>query len=162
LSSQYTVKPMNSPRKITSRGGVAAWSIVTGAFIYAGISKHGPLLAYLNVSGYLYLLLACLIAYKSNNVLNEKGRKAAQHTNSSWKRIQVFRPALLAVLIIPLVYALFLVQPDKLAIAFMMGIPIEALNPCSSRPLDPETERIAREIFRLREIDQFDDGYCNQ
>ena len=60
-----------------------------------------------------------------------------------------------------LIYLVFFVQPDKLAIAHFKGIPIEALYPCSNRPLEPEVEKIAREIFRLRDIDRFDDNFCS-
>jgi Na+/H+ antiporter NhaD/arsenite permease-like protein len=153
---------MNSSTKKTDRFGLLVLALFSGLFVYAGVSKYGLLLAYLNVSGYLYAILIFLIIYKVNRVFDEKTRNADQHSDSSRKRSRFFKFAWAWGLSIFLIYVLFFVQPDKLAIAFVMGIPIEALYPCSNRPLDPEVERIARQIFRLREMDQFDDGYCSR
>jgi hypothetical protein len=155
---------MNTSRAINkkfSRGGVIVWAIFAGLFVYAGIKKYGLLLAYLKVSGYLWLFLAGLITYKIHEKLDEKIRGRSQDNYVTWQRLRFMKTVLAVSVFIALIYLMIFVQPDKLVIAHLKGIPIEALYPCSNRPLDPEVEVIAREIFRLREIDRFDDDFCS-
>jgi len=135
--------------------------IVAGIFAYAGISKYGVLLAYLNVSGYFCLLLAGSITYKVDERLDTKIRSRSRDSHAMWQRLRFMKSVLSVSIFVALIYFLFFVQPDKLAIAYFKGIPIEAFYPCSNRPLDPETEKAVREIFKLREIDQFDENFCS-
>jgi hypothetical protein len=161
LSSQYVVNMSPAINKKFSRGGVIVWAIFAGLFVYAGIKKYGLLLAYLNVSGYLWLFLAGLITFKIDEKLDEKIRGRSQDNYATWQRLRFMKTVLVVSVFIGLIYLVIFVQPDKLVIAHFKGIPIEALYPCSNRPLDPEVEVIAREIFRLREIDRFDDDFCS-
>lgn len=143
------------------RGGIAVWTIVAGIFAYAGISKYGVLLAYLNVSGYFCLLLAGFITYKIDERLDTKIRSRSQDSYSMSQRLRFMKSVLSISIFVALIYLLFFIQPDKLVIAYFKGIPIEAFYPCSNRPLDPEIEKAAREIFRLRDIDRFDENFCS-
>lgn len=152
---------MESSTKKTYRGGIAVWSIFIGLFVFAGISKYGALLAYLKMSGYLSLILAGFITYKLSKHLDEKIHGYLQESYATWRRLRFVKSVLIIGVFSALIYLLIFVQPDKLAIAYIKGIPLEALYPCSNQPLSPEVESIARDIFRLREIDRFDQSYCN-
>jgi hypothetical protein len=162
LSSQYVVNMSQAINKKFSLGGVIVWALFAGLFVYAGIKKYGLLLAYLNVSGYLCLFLAGLITYKIDEKLDEKIRARFQDSHATWQRLRFMKTVLTVSVFSALIYLMIFVQPDKLVIAHFKGIPIEALYPCSNRPLDPEIEVIAREIFRLREIDRFDADFCGE
>jgi len=142
----------STPKQETDKFGVIIWSLFGGLFIFAGVSKYGMLLAYLKVAGFLYLLLAGLILYFSSEM---------QERYAAWRRHGFVTTTINCLVFFGSIYLFLFVQPDKLIIAFFLGIPIEALYPCSNQPLDPETERIAREIFRLKQIDKFEGDYCN-
>lgn len=146
--------------KKPDRFGIIVWTLFAGLFLYAGIKKYGTLLAYLKVSSYIWLFLAALITYKLSEKLEEKIRSRAQTSYATLKRVRLIKSTLTYGVFVALCYLFFFVQPDKLAIAYIKDIPLEALYPCSNRPLDPEVENIAREIFRLKENDSFDDLYC--
>lgn len=150
------------PKQETDKFGVIIWSLFGGLFIFAGVSKYGLLLAYLNVSGYLNLFLAGFVTYKVNQKLDAMVLAYPTNSYASLQRLRFVKTALIYALFFTQIYLFFFIQPDKLAIAYLMQIPIEALYPCSNQPLDPETERIAREIFRLKPIDKFEESdYCN-
>ena len=142
----------STPKQETDKFGVIIWSLFGGLFIFAGVSKYGLLLAYLKVAGFLYLLLAGLILYLSIEM---------QERYAAWRRHGFVTTTINCLVFFGSIYLFLFVQPDKLIIAFFLGIPIEALYPCSNQPLDPETELIAREIFRLKQIDKFEGDYCN-
>ena len=131
------------------------------AFVWAGVAKYGLLLAYLNASGYLAILMCGLITYQVVARFDAHLRRRSSEQRGAGARLRLLRHVLAFSTFSALFYVLFFVQPDKLAIAHLKNIPIEALYPCSNRPLNPEIENIAREIFRLREIDSFDDRYCD-
>ena len=141
-----------TPKQETDKFGLIIWSLFGGLFIFAGVSKYGLLLAYLKVAGFLYLLLAGLILYFSIEM---------QERYAAWRRHGFVTTTINCLVFFGSIYLFFFIQPDKFAIAKLMQIPIEALYPCSNQPLDPETERIAREIFRLKQIDKFEGDYCN-
>ena len=150
-----------TPKQETDKFGVIIWSLFGGLFIFAGVSKYGLLLAYLNASSYLNLFLAGFITYMVNQKLDAMVLAYPTNSYASLQRLQFVKTALIYAVFFTLIYLFFFIQPDKLAIANLMQIPIEALYPCSNQPLDPETERIAREIFRLKQIDKFEGDYCN-
>lgn len=141
-----------APKQEINKFGVIIWSLFGGLFIFAGVSKYGLLLAYLKVAGFLYLFLAGLILY----FLNRKLERYA-----AWRRHGFVTTTINCLVFFGSIYLFLFERPDKLIIASFLGIPIEALYPCSNQPLDPETERIAREIFRLNQIDKFEGDYCN-
>jgi hypothetical protein len=154
---------MNSKPIIkVDRTGVIIWTLLGCLFVYAGVAKYGLLLAYLNASGYLSLFLAGFITHMVNQKLVAKVLAYPTNRHATWQRLRFVKTALICAVFFALIYLFFFIQPDKLAIAKLMRIPIEALYPCSNLPLDPETERTAREIFRLKQIDKFDGDYCNQ
>ena len=153
---------MNSePNTKVDRTGVIIWTLLGCLFIYAGVSKYGLLLAYLNASSYLSLFLAGFITYMVNQKLDAKVRAYPSNSYATWQRLRLVKTVLIYAVFFALIYLFLFIQPDKLAISKLMQIPIEALYPCANQPLDPETERTAREIFRLRPIDKFDGDYCN-
>lgn len=152
---------MSSSTKKPDRFGIVVWTLFAGLFVYAGIEKYGALLAYLKVSSYLGLFLTAIISYKLNKKLDEKIRSRQETRYTTWKRLMFMKSALTYGVFAALIYVFLFVQPDKLAIAYIKGIPLEALYPCSNQPLSPEVERIAREIFGLREIDEFAQDYCS-
>ncbi len=151
----------SEPNKKVDRSGVIIWTLFGCLFIYAGVSKYGLLLAYLNASSYLSLFLAGFITYMFNQKLDAKVRAYPSNSYATWQRLRFKKTALIYAVFFALIYLFFFIQPDKLVIAKLMQIPIEALYPCSNQPLDPQTEQIAREIFRLKQIDKFDGDYCN-
>jgi hypothetical protein len=140
------------PKLKVDRTGIIIWTLFGCLFIYSGVYKYGLLLAYLKVAGFLYLLLAGLIFYLSIEM---------QERYAAWRRHGFVTTTINCLVFFGSIYLFLFVQPDKLIIAFFLGIPIEALYPCSNQPLDPESELIAREIFRLKQIDKFEGDYCN-
>jgi len=141
-----------TPNQETDTFGDIIWSLFGGLFIFAGVSKYGLLLAYLKVTVVIYLLLAGLIYY----FLNRKLERYA-----AWRRHSFFTTTINCLVFFGSIYLFLFLQPDKSIIAFFLEIPIEALNPCAHQPLDPETERISREIFKLKQIHKFEGDYCN-
>ncbi len=161
LSSQYAITMVLSTFKKFSRGSLIFWVLFLGLFVYAGIEKYGALLAYLKVSGYLSLALAGYLTYKVHKKMDERLQRHWADQQAAWKWIRLISSALTIGTLCGLMYLFFVIQPDKLAISYIKKIPIEALYPCSNRPLDPSVEEIAREIFRLRGVDRFDESFCN-
>lgn len=148
-------------RKSTAKAQLVGISLFGLAFVWAGVAKYGLLLAYLNASGYLALLICGLLTYQVVARFDAYLRGRPPEQGGGGAKLRLMRPVLAFSTFSALFYALFFVRPDKLVIAHMMSIPIEALYPCSNQPLNPEVERIAREIFRLRERDAFDQNYCS-
>jgi hypothetical protein len=147
--------------KSTARAQLIGVSLFAIAFASAGIAKYGLLLAYLNASGYIALFLAGFGTYQAVKKFDTYLLKHRSTRSTKAAGIRALRPVFAIGTFSALFYLLFFVQPDKLAISYFKGIPIEALYPCTNRPLEPEVEKIAREIFRLREIDRFDDNFCS-
>lgn len=153
---------MNSkPNKKVDRSGVILLTLFGCLFIYAGVSKYGLLLAYLNASSYLNLFLAGFITYIANRKIRAKVLAYPTNSYATLQRLRFVKTVLNYAVFFALIYLFFFIQPDKLAIAKLMQIPIEALHPCSNQPLDPEKERTAREIFKLKQIDKFNGDHCN-
>lgn len=140
---------------------LVVWIVLACLFAYVWISKYGVLLGYLKLSGLITLILMGFLTYlligrvdKLNTVLYAKNSKIAP-----W--LDFFKPVIYLGFFASIAYVALYIQPDKILIAHYKGIPIEALYPCSDRPLDDEVERIAREIFKVKEHHSFECGYDN-
>ena len=143
--------------KSTSKAQLIGVSLFVIIFVTVAIRSYGWILAYFNIRGYLFLFIAGYAAYRV-------AKKFDAYINESYEkrsRIRFLRPVVAGSVFVALFYFTFFLQTDKLLIARLSGIPIEALNPCQNLPLSPEVEKIARGIFKLRDIDYFDDRYCN-
>lgn len=138
------------------RTDILVWVALSCLFAYVWINKYGVLLAYLKIAGVITLVLTGFLTYlvmgrveKINSVLYAKNTKIA-----GW--LDFFKPAIFLGFFVSISYVGLIVQPDKILIAHYKGIPIEALYPCSNQPLDDEVEKIAREIYRVKEHDTFE------
>ena len=143
--------------KSTSKAQLIGTSLFVIIFAAVAIRSYGWILAYFNIRGYLFLFIAGYAAYRV-------AKKFDAYVYESYEkriRIRFLRPVVAGSVFVALFYFAFFLEPDKLLIARLNGIPIEALNPCQNLPLSPEVEKIARGIFKLRDIDYFDDRYCN-
>lgn len=145
----------------TSRAQLIGVSLFAVAFAAAGIAKYGLLLAYLNASGYIAFFLAGFGTYRTVKKFDAYLLKQSNRHNSNARVIRALRPVVAIGTFSALFYLLFFIQPDRLAISYIKGVPVEAFYPCLNQPLDPEIERIAREIFRLGDTEKFDSRYCN-
>lgn len=142
-------------RKSTTKAQLVGISLFGIAFVWAGVAKYGLLLAYLNASGYLALLICGLLTYQVVARLDAHLRKRSYEQRGGVAKLRLLRPVLAFSTFSAIFYVLFFIQPDRLAIAYIKGIPVEALYPCSSHPVAPEVERLAREIYQLRSADSF-------
>lgn len=142
-------------RKSTAKAQLVGVALFGIAFVSVGVAKYGLLLAYLNVSGYLAIFISSLVTYQVVSRFDTYLRRRSTEQGKGVGKLRVLRHALAFCTFSALFYVLFFVQPDRLAIAYVKGIPVAALYSCSNEPVAPEVERLAREIFQLRSSDSF-------
>jgi len=143
---------------ISLGSGVIVWAFFLSIFAYVFINKHGFVLAYLKSSLLLWSVVAFWITYKTSMHVAHYFRENHFHFYfQSW-------PYAIGKAIFPLAFFLLLfapfaeVRPDKILLAEITGIPIEAFYPCSgllnpdSVASNSELEAEAAELWRARKI----------
>jgi hypothetical protein len=149
--------PKQPPRTwlISIGSGFRVWAFFLSIFAYFFISKHGLVLAYLKSSNLLWVVLMVWLTYITSMHVENYFRKNHFHFYyDSW-------PYAIGKNIFPIAFFLLLfapfteTRPDKILLAKITNIPRAAFSPCSNLPLSPEVEKIARQVFNLKERDSF-------
>ena len=143
---------------ISLGSGVIAWAFFLSIFAYVFINKHGLLLAYLKSSFLLWAAVAIWITYKTSMYAAHYFRENHFHFYyDSW--LYAIGKNVFPILLFLLLLAPFdEVRPDKILLAKITGIPIEAFYPCSgllssdSVERNSELEAVAGELWKARKI----------
>lgn len=132
-----------------NRSEIIIPAIFTGLIAVLFVSKRGPLLAYMDVSGYIGAGLALFLTFKIANALERRLRDTALYSTYNW-----FKTIGGIVVWACLFYGYLLVSNS--AIEILSGQPDYVLYPCSNPPQTAEELRDAKKFWKLRAVDDFD------
>ena len=129
-----------------------SWAAFICFFAYEGIEKYGLLLSYLKISNGLILVISFFLTRLAFRAIRFRFRFS---WNSKQSVFYAILELIIALTIFMSVFFCLSLVSDKLVL-LATNLPHDVLWPCSAINIDPDIEKIAKKLHKLRDIDSFD------
>jgi len=143
-------------------GGLVAWMIFGGIFLYAYLKKYGLVAGWLHAAGFVPAVFIGVFLYKAAPVISMYFQR--RYPENFWSsNLFQFARGIYPLTFLVMLYFWLQIRPDVLFLSKILEVPIEAFYPCSgllssdSVASNSELEAVAGELWRARKIgDRYD------